>query len=86
MNEKEVTNNFSRFFSLLPDLLNDHKHGVVLTPAVVCLPAELPCGRHTYRLEELAYTRSGDKGDSANIGKTHRKSTGPDSTGHTLFP
>ncbi|XP_076580937.1 uncharacterized protein LOC143316959 [Chaetodon auriga] len=30
--------------------------------------AELPSGRHSYRLEELAYTRSGDKGDSANIG------------------
>uniref|UniRef100_A0A8P4KDD2 Uncharacterized protein n=1 Tax=Dicentrarchus labrax TaxID=13489 RepID=A0A8P4KDD2_DICLA len=30
--------------------------------------AELPSGPHSYRLEELAYTRSGDKGDSANIG------------------
>ncbi|XP_027143560.1 uncharacterized protein LOC109137014 isoform X2 [Larimichthys crocea] len=29
---------------------------------------ELPSGRHSYRLEELAYTRSGDKGDTANIG------------------
>ncbi|XP_015226363.1 PREDICTED: uncharacterized protein LOC107082277 [Cyprinodon variegatus] len=29
---------------------------------------DLPCGPHTYRLEDLAYTRSGDKGDSANIG------------------
>ncbi|XP_074849248.1 uncharacterized protein LOC142012601 isoform X2 [Carettochelys insculpta] len=29
---------------------------------------DLPCGPHTYRLEELAYTRSGDKGNSANIG------------------
>lgn len=29
---------------------------------------ELPSGPHSYRLEELAYTRSGDKGDSANIG------------------
>ncbi|XP_067259867.1 uncharacterized protein lratb.1 isoform X2 [Chanodichthys erythropterus] len=29
---------------------------------------DLPSGSHTYRLEELAYTRSGDKGDSANIG------------------
>uniref|UniRef100_A0A3Q0SAB5 Si:ch73-132f6.5 n=1 Tax=Amphilophus citrinellus TaxID=61819 RepID=A0A3Q0SAB5_AMPCI len=28
----------------------------------------LPSGPHSYRLEELAYTRSGDKGDSANIG------------------
>uniref|UniRef100_A0A3Q2DGP9 Si:ch73-132f6.5 n=1 Tax=Cyprinodon variegatus TaxID=28743 RepID=A0A3Q2DGP9_CYPVA len=30
--------------------------------------SDLPCGPHTYRLEDLAYTRSGDKGDSANIG------------------
>ncbi|XP_068443274.1 uncharacterized protein lratb.1 [Clinocottus analis] len=28
----------------------------------------LPSGAHSYRLEELAFTRSGDKGDSANIG------------------
>lgn len=31
--------------------------------------SDLPCGPHTYRLEDLAYTRSGDKGDSANIGE-----------------
>ncbi|XP_015716438.1 uncharacterized protein LOC107313042 isoform X2 [Coturnix japonica] len=29
---------------------------------------DLPTGHHTYRLEDLAYTRSGDKGNSANIG------------------
>ncbi|KAK1802751.1 hypothetical protein P4O66_021298 [Electrophorus voltai] len=29
---------------------------------------DLPTGPHHYRLEDLAYTRSGDKGDSANIG------------------
>ncbi|XP_061664963.1 uncharacterized protein lratb.1 isoform X4 [Syngnathoides biaculeatus] len=29
---------------------------------------ELPGGPHCYTLEELAYARSGDKGDSANIG------------------
>ncbi|CAN9509374.1 unnamed protein product [Ophioblennius macclurei] len=29
---------------------------------------DLPRGPHSYRLEELAYTRSGDKGDTANIG------------------
>nr|XP_021141076.1 uncharacterized protein LOC102087742 isoform X4 [Columba livia] len=28
---------------------------------------DLPSGPHTYRLEDLAYTRSGDKGNSANI-------------------
>ncbi|KAL2079341.1 hypothetical protein ACEWY4_025085 [Coilia grayii] len=31
---------------------------------------DLPSGPHNYRLEDLAYTRSGDKGDSANIGET----------------
>uniref|UniRef100_A0A3B5Q6Y6 Si:ch73-132f6.5 n=1 Tax=Xiphophorus maculatus TaxID=8083 RepID=A0A3B5Q6Y6_XIPMA len=30
--------------------------------------SDLPSGPHTYRLEDLAFTRSGDKGDSANIG------------------
>ncbi|XP_023254989.1 uncharacterized protein LOC111649475 [Seriola lalandi dorsalis] len=29
---------------------------------------DLPSGPHSYRLEELAFTRSGDKGDSANVG------------------
>lgn len=29
---------------------------------------DLPSGSLTYRLEDLAYTRSGDKGNSANIG------------------
>ncbi|XP_029944093.1 uncharacterized protein LOC115386041 [Salarias fasciatus] len=29
---------------------------------------DLPRGPHSYRLEELAFTRSGDKGDTANIG------------------
>ncbi|XP_053271813.1 uncharacterized protein lratb.1 [Pleuronectes platessa] len=33
---------------------------------------DLPSGRYSYRLEELAYTRSGDKGDSANIGVVAR--------------
>lgn len=33
---------------------------------------DLPSGPHSYRLEELAYTRSGDKGDSANIGVVAR--------------
>uniref|UniRef100_A0A3B3ZLX0 Uncharacterized protein n=1 Tax=Periophthalmus magnuspinnatus TaxID=409849 RepID=A0A3B3ZLX0_9GOBI len=30
--------------------------------------SDLPKGPHSYRVEELAFTRSGDKGDSANIG------------------
>ena len=29
---------------------------------------ELKIGSHEYRLEQLAYLRSGDKGDTANIG------------------
>ncbi|XP_061850012.1 uncharacterized protein LOC133625223 isoform X3 [Colius striatus] len=33
---------------------------------------DLPSGPHTYRLEDLAYTRSGDKGNSANIGVVAR--------------
>uniref|UniRef100_A0A8D3B3Q0 Si:ch73-132f6.5 n=1 Tax=Scophthalmus maximus TaxID=52904 RepID=A0A8D3B3Q0_SCOMX len=33
---------------------------------------DLPAGPHSYRLEELAFTRSGDKGDSANIGVVAR--------------
>ncbi|XP_054846474.1 uncharacterized protein LOC129337040 isoform X2 [Eublepharis macularius] len=35
---------------------------------------DLPSGPHTYRLEDLAYTRSGDKGNSANIGVIARHS------------
>uniref|UniRef100_A0A3Q3ATB5 Si:ch73-132f6.5 n=1 Tax=Kryptolebias marmoratus TaxID=37003 RepID=A0A3Q3ATB5_KRYMA len=34
---------------------------------------DLPSGPHTYRLQDLAYTRSGDKGDSANIGEKKKK-------------
>lgn len=29
----------------------------------------LPEGSHTFRLEDLAFTRSGDKGNNANIGQ-----------------
>lgn len=29
---------------------------------------QLPHGTHSYRLEDLAYTRSGDKGNTCNIG------------------
>lgn len=56
---------------------NSHKHtrlpvgptlGWMSDDCAVC--ADLPSGTHTYRLEELAYARSGDKGDSANIGET----------------
>lgn len=30
---------------------------------------ELPSGNFSYRLEDLAFTRSGDKGNNCNIGK-----------------
>lgn len=30
---------------------------------------DVPKGSHTYRLEDLAYTRSGDKGNNCNIGQ-----------------
>ncbi|MCJ8747672.1 hypothetical protein PDJAM_G00155970 [Pangasius djambal] len=36
------------------------------------IPTDLPSGPCSYRLEDLAYTRSGDKGDSANIGVISR--------------
>uniref|UniRef100_A0A8C4H5Q7 Uncharacterized protein n=1 Tax=Dicentrarchus labrax TaxID=13489 RepID=A0A8C4H5Q7_DICLA len=41
---------------------------VFLTNEELRSQTHLPSGPHSYRLEELAYTRSGDKGDSANIG------------------
>ncbi|XP_068134994.1 uncharacterized protein [Hyperolius riggenbachi] len=40
-----------------------------ITPAV---PEDLPSGPYSYRLEDLAYTRSGDKGNIANIGVVAR--------------
>nr|DBA29028.1 TPA: hypothetical protein GDO54_009298 [Pyxicephalus adspersus] len=40
-----------------------------ITPEV---PKDLPSGPYSYRLEELAYTRSGDKGNTANIGVVAR--------------
>ncbi|XP_077333204.1 uncharacterized protein LOC143975087 [Lithobates pipiens] len=40
-----------------------------VTPEV---PKDLPSGPYSYRLEELAYTRSGDKGNTANIGVVAR--------------
>ncbi|XP_053559737.1 uncharacterized protein LOC128650086 [Bombina bombina] len=36
------------------------------------VPKDLPSGPYSYRLEELAYTRSGDKGNNANIGVVAR--------------
>lgn len=34
---------------------------------------ELPRGTYTYRLEDLAYTRSGDKGNNCNIGECRKE-------------
>jgi len=34
------------------------------------LTTELHHGTHIYRLEDMAYTRSGDKGNNCNIGNT----------------
>ena len=34
------------------------------------VPKELKGGKHSYRLEDLAYARSGDKGNSCNIGES----------------
>ncbi len=34
---------------------------------------KLPSGTYTFRLEDLAYTRSGDKGNSVNIGSIYIK-------------
>ncbi|MGH0131626.1 UNVERIFIED_CONTAM: hypothetical protein FKN15_018517 [Acipenser sinensis] len=43
-----------------------------LKSSVKFVKNDLPSGPHKYRLEELAYTRSGDKGDTANIGVVAR--------------
>ncbi|XP_013402244.1 uncharacterized protein LOC106167895 [Lingula anatina] len=45
---------------------------IVDTPDV-STAMDLPKGTCTYRLEDLAYTRSGDKGNNANIGVIARK-------------
>ncbi|CAF91060.1 unnamed protein product [Tetraodon nigroviridis] len=47
-------------------------------------PADLPSGTHSYRLEQLAYTRSGDKGDSANIGSVGWDMLNQDGQRYTL--
>ncbi|XP_020777720.2 uncharacterized protein lratb.1 isoform X1 [Boleophthalmus pectinirostris] len=49
-----------------------HDQEVPLTSSEEQHDTDLPSGPHSYRLEELAYTRSGDKGDSANIGVISR--------------
>uniref|UniRef100_A0A1A8CKT5 Uncharacterized protein n=2 Tax=Nothobranchius kadleci TaxID=1051664 RepID=A0A1A8CKT5_NOTKA len=51
-----------------PDSPGQGQEGVPPTSDQDTPDTDLPSGPHTYRLEDLAYTRSGDKGDSANIG------------------
>lgn len=41
-----------------------------VTPPSRVVETPLPGGDYSFRLEELAYTRSGDKGNSANVGTT----------------
>ncbi|KAM9426375.1 uncharacterized protein KZ484_018755 [Pholidichthys leucotaenia] len=48
--------------------ITSEQHEAPTTSAEETPDTDLPSGPHNYRLEELAYTRSGDKGDSANIG------------------
>uniref|UniRef100_A0A665U4D9 Uncharacterized LOC115058955 n=1 Tax=Echeneis naucrates TaxID=173247 RepID=A0A665U4D9_ECHNA len=50
------------------ELVESFSEAAVLSQLLLCVCPDLPSGPHSYRLEELAYTRSGDKGDSANIG------------------
>ncbi|XP_069834821.1 uncharacterized protein [Dendropsophus ebraccatus] len=50
--------------------VDEYVSAVEPIPPVV--PKDLPSGPYAYRLEELAYTRSGDKGNTANIGVVAR--------------
>uniref|UniRef100_A0A8C5Q4U5 Uncharacterized protein n=1 Tax=Leptobrachium leishanense TaxID=445787 RepID=A0A8C5Q4U5_9ANUR len=61
MNEKHIEQ-FVDDHTFTADIAADSAH----TAAEV--PKDLPSGPFVYRLEELAYTRSGDKGNNANIG------------------
>ena len=47
--------------------VNDNVHLEEASPA----SEPLKSGQKTYTVGQLAYTRSGDKGDHCNIGKTH---------------
>ncbi|XP_053316264.1 uncharacterized protein LOC128483965 [Spea bombifrons] len=66
MNEKHIE-----------QFVDDHSFTVDETassaePVTIETPNDLPSGPYVYRLEELAYTRSGDKGNNANIGVVAR--------------
>lgn len=57
--------------------VDDHSFTVdeyisAVEPVTPEVPKDLPSGPYAYRLEELAYTRSGDKGNIANIGVVAR--------------
>ncbi|XP_069600203.1 uncharacterized protein [Ranitomeya imitator] len=57
--------------------VDDHSFTVdeyisAVEPVTPEVPRDLPSGPYSYRLEELAYTRSGDKGNIANIGVVAR--------------
>ncbi|XP_063314614.1 uncharacterized protein LOC134614581 [Pelobates fuscus] len=60
----------------IEQFVDDHSftvdESVDSTPPVDEVPKDLPSGSYVYRLEELAYTRSGDKGNNANIGVVAR--------------
>ncbi|XP_053716951.1 uncharacterized protein lratb.1 isoform X1 [Synchiropus splendidus] len=58
--------------SLLPTESHTPQEEASPSPSEEHPDSDLPSGKHSYRLEELAYTRSGDKGDSANIGVVAR--------------
>ncbi|KAM8938652.1 uncharacterized protein RCH25_052259 isoform 2-T2 [Pelodytes ibericus] len=60
----------------IEQFVDDHAFAVdenaTSAPPVDEVPKDLPSGSYVYRLEELAYTRSGDKGNNANIGVVAR--------------
>ena len=46
-------------------------HADTWVPSTTGTGSTLPRGTNTYRLEDIAYTRSGDKGNNCNIGNHH---------------
>ncbi|XP_063776579.1 uncharacterized protein LOC134920292 [Pseudophryne corroboree] len=61
----------------IEQFVDDHSFTVdeyiaFVQPPVPEVPKDLPSGPYSYRLGELAYTRSGDKGNNANIGVVAR--------------
>ncbi|XP_075054510.1 uncharacterized protein LOC142140654 isoform X2 [Mixophyes fleayi] len=61
----------------IENFVDDHSFTVdeyisFVQPPTPEVPKDLPTGPYAYRLGELAYTRSGDKGNNANIGVVAR--------------